>query len=108
MEITPAGSGMRTAAGTTAGGAPRRRFFSHVELLDESSEARPTSILVADGTGILRPMQPSADGWVGFVGLETGGEAENITVVIPPESESAPNEASESAAPRRGTVDSGP
>lgn len=108
MEVTPTGSGGRSAVGTTAGGAQKRRFFSHVEPLDESSEARPTSLLVADRTGILRPLQPSADGWIALVGLETGGEAEDITVVTPPESGSAPNEASESAAPRRGTVDSGP
>ncbi len=104
-----AGRGLHAPGSKSAKGAPaKRRFFGGVRLRGDTYDAQTKPLLIADGTGLLRPMRPAADGWIGFVGLEPGDETSDFTVVSVPGAKAKPGKARKSPARKPGTVESGP
>jgi cellulose synthase operon protein C len=74
-----------------AGATQYRRFFSHVTRVEDSFDTLREPLLVADDTGLLRPLSPAEDGWVGFVGVRAATQRDNnhsprLEIVVPPPS----------------------
>lgn len=96
--LTPKAAVAAPPGQTPRGRSGSRRFFSHVARIEDSFDPHRGPVLVADDTGLLRPMQPAQDGFLAFVGEDAcdNDASTKLEVVVPEPSPRASNESDES------------